>query len=113
LEKFIKMEITTEELKQKIENGTKLIVDFHGLWCGPCKLMKPTFEKVAQQMKNSNSEVELYTMDVDRNGDMVKELGLRGIPTIKAFNGGKEVTSNTGIMDETQLIKLVEQLING
>ena len=56
------MEITTEELKQKIENGTKLIVDFHGLWCGPCKIMKPTFEKVAQQMRNSNSEVELYTM---------------------------------------------------
>ena len=113
MEKFIKMEITTEELKQKIENGTKLIVDFHGLWCGPCKLMKPTFEKVAQQMKNSNSEVELYTMDVDKNGDMVKELGLRGVPTIKALNRGNEMTSNTGIMNETQLIKLVEQLING
>jgi len=107
------MEITTEELKQKIENGTKLIVDFHGLWCGPCKLMKPTFEKVAQQMKNSNSEVELYTMDVDANRDMVMELGLRGVPTIKTFSGGKEVTSNTGILNETQLIKLVEQLSNG
>ena len=107
------MEITTEKLKQKIENGDKLIIDFWGPWCSPCAIMKPTFDKVAEQMRNSNSEVELYTMDVDKNGDMVKELGLRGVPTIKTFNGGKEVTTNTGIMDETQLIKLVEQLING
>jgi thioredoxin len=107
------MEITTEKLKQKIQNGDKLIIDFWGPWCRPCAIMKPTFDKVAEQMRNSNSEVELYTMDVDRNGDMVKELGLRGVPTIKTFNGGKEVTTNTGIMDETQLIKLVEQLING
>ena len=107
------MEITAEKLKQKIQNGDKLIIDFWGPWCRPCAIMKPTFDKVAEQMRNSNSEVELYTMDVDKNGDMVKELGLRGVPTIKTFNEGKEVASNTGIMNETELINLVEQLING
>jgi thioredoxin 1 len=107
------MEITTENLKQKIQNGDKLIIDFHGLWCGPCKIMKPTFDKVAEQMRNSNSEVQLYTMDVDINRDMVMELGLRGVPTIKTFSGGKEITSNTGILNETQLINLVDQLSNG
>ena len=45
------MEITTEELKQKIENGEKLIVDFWGTWCGPCKVMKPAFEKVAEEYR--------------------------------------------------------------
>jgi thioredoxin len=107
------MEITTKELKQKIENGDKLIIDFWGPWCGPCKIMKPTFDKVAEQMRNSNSEVQLYTMDVDINRDMVMELGLRGVPTIKTFSGGKEITSNTGILNETQLINLVDQLSNG
>ena len=102
------MEITTKELKQKIENGDKLIIDFWGPWCGPCKIMKPTFDKVAEQMRNSNSEV-----DVDINRDMVMELGLRGVPTIKTFSGGKEITSNTGILNETQLINLVDQLSNG
>ena len=107
------MEITTEELKQKIENGNKLIIDFWGPWCRPCAIMKPTFDKIAQQMRDTNSEVELYTMDVDKNSNMVIELGLRGVPTIKTFNGGKEVMTSTGIMDETQLLKLVEQLTNG
>lgn len=106
-------EITTENLKQKIENGDKLIIDFWGPWCGPCSIMKPTFDKVAKQFMESNSEVKLYTMDVDKNSDMVKELGLRGVPTIKTFSGGKEISTNVGIMDENQLIKLIEQLSNG
>ena len=48
------MEITTEELTKKIANGEKLIVDFHASWCGPCKMMKPTFEKLAEQYRNDN-----------------------------------------------------------
>ena len=39
------MEITTEELKQKIDKGDKLFIDFHAKWCNPCKMMKPIFEK--------------------------------------------------------------------
>ena len=49
------MEITTEELKQKIENGDKLIVDFHGVWCGPCKVMKPAFEKLAEEYRKEKT----------------------------------------------------------
>ena len=41
------MEITAEKLKQKIQNGDKLIIDFWGPWCRPCAIMKPTFDKVA------------------------------------------------------------------
>jgi thioredoxin 1 len=90
------MEITTEELKQKIENGEKLIVDFWGTWCGPCKVMKPVFEKVAEEYRNENSEVQLYTMDVDKNKEYAASLGIRAIPTVKSFSGGKEVLFSTG-----------------
>ena len=65
------MEITTEELKQKIKNGEKVLVDFHGIWCGPCQIMKPVFEKIGNQLKSENSEIQLYTMDVDKNKDFV------------------------------------------
>ena len=92
------MEITTEELKQKIQNGDKLIVDFHGVWCGPCK---------------ENSEVQLYTMDVDKNKEFVSSLGVRAIPTVKSFSGGKEVYSQPGMQMEGQIKQLVTNLING
>jgi thioredoxin len=107
------MEITTEELKQKIENGDKLIVDFWGTWCGPCKVMKPAFEKVAEEYRRENSEVQLYTMDVDKNKEFASSLGIRAIPTVKSFSGGKEVYSQPGMQMEGQIKQLVTNLING
>ena len=107
------MEITTEELKQKIENGDKIIVDFWGVWCGPCKVMKPAFEKVAEEYRKENSEVQLYTMDVDKNKEFASSLGIRAIPTVKSFSGGKEVYSQPGMQMEGQIKQLVTNLING
>jgi len=107
------MEITSEELKQKIENGEKLIVDFWGTWCGPCKVMKPVFEKVAEEYRQENSEVQLYTMDVDKNKEFAASLGIRAIPTVKSFSGGKEVYSQPGMQMEGQIKQLVTNLING
>lgn len=107
------MEITTEELKQKIKNGDKLIVDFWGTWCGPCKLMKPAFDKVAEEYRNQNSEVQLYTMDVDKNQEFASSLGVRAIPTVKSFSEGKEVYSQPGMQMESQIKELVDNLLNG
>lgn len=107
------MEISSQELKQKIDNGEKLIVDFHASWCGPCKILKPIYEKVAQDLKTNNSDVSLYTMNVDSNRDLVMSLGIRSVPTIKSFSNGKEVTTKVGVLQEGQLHDLAKNLING
>ena len=107
------MEITTEELKQKIENGDKLIVDFWAAFCGPCKVMKPTFEKLSEQYRKENSEVQLFTMDVEKNRDFAASLGIRAVPTVKSFSGGKETYSQPGMQMESQIKQLVTNLING
>jgi len=107
------MEITTEELKQKIENGDKLIVDFWGTWCQPCRVMKHAFEKVAEEYRKENSEVQLYTMDIDKNKEFAASLGVRAIPTVKSFSGGKEVHSQSGVQMESQIKQFVNNLING
>ncbi|MEY4573034.1 MAG: hypothetical protein RLZ10_2304 [Bacteroidota bacterium] len=102
------MEITENELKTKIDNGEKMIVDFWAPWCGPCKMMKPIFENVAK-----TSEIPMYTINVDENRGIAVELGVRAIPTIKSFNEGKEVSSKAGLLLETQLKELINNLING
>jgi thioredoxin 1 len=107
------MEITSEELKQKIANGEKLIVDFHAQWCGPCKMMKPMFERVAEQYKNDNSPIQLYTMDVEKNRDIAVKYGVRAVPTIKVFSNGDVVDSKTGVQMEGQIKDLATNLING
>jgi thioredoxin 1 len=102
------MEITSEELKSKINNGEQVIVDFWANWCMPCKMFKPTFEKVAE-----NSQIPMYTMNVEHNGDYAIELGVRAVPTTKAFNNGGEVFTKSGIMTEGELNTIVKNLING
>lgn len=107
------MEISQEELKTKIENGEKIIVDFWAKFCGPCRAMKPTFEKVAESMRIQNSEVQLYTLDVEENRELAVSLGIRAVPTIKSFSEGKEIGTVMGMQNESQIKDLVSNLING
>jgi thioredoxin 1 len=107
------MEITQEELRKKIENGDKLIVDFWAKFCGPCKVMKPIFEKVSDELRSNDSEVQLYTLDVEENRDLAVELGVRVVPTIKTFNGGNVVGTKVGALNEEQIKDLMTELLNG
>jgi thioredoxin len=107
------MEISSIELQEKINNGDKLIIDFWAKFCGPCRIMKPMFEKVSEDLRNENSEVQLYTLDVEQNRDLAVELGVRAVPTIKSFVNGNEVYSQPGLQTEEQIKDLVKELING
>ena len=102
------MEITTEELKRKIKNGEKLVIDFHAAFCMPCKKMKPIFERIATQYKEENSEVQLYTMDVEANMEFAKSLGIRNIPMIKTFSNGNETYSRVGAHTEEEIKNVIE-----
>lgn len=107
------MEITSEELQEKINNGEKLIVDFWAPWCGPCKIMKPNFEKVSNTLRESNSKVQLYTVNVEENKEFAQSYGIRAIPTVKVFSNGKETLTKSGMMMETQITELANSLLNG
>lgn len=104
------MEITTEELKQKIENGEKIMVDFWGTFCGPCKVLKPVFESVSEIVKEDSSSVNLYTFNIETDMGYMRELGIRSVPTIKGFSNGKEIFSEVGIKDTNDLLEMVNKL---
>jgi thioredoxin 1 len=104
------MEITANELREKIENGEKLIVDFGASWCGPCSALKPIFEKVSSE---NTTDVQMYTVDVDDNRDLAVSLGVRSVPTIKVFNNGNVVSTKVGVLQENELKLMVKELING
>ena len=102
------MEITSEELKSKIGAGESVMVAFTAQWCGPCKIYKPTFQKLSESV-----DVPMYIMDVEENGEFAVELGIRAVPTTKAFNNGGEVFSRPGMMSENELKTVINNLING
>lgn len=107
------MEITKEELQKKIHNGEKIIIDFWAPWCRPCGVMKPIFEKISEEYRNKNSEVELFTLNVEENKEFASSLGIRSIPTIKSFFNGEEVYSKPGIQTEEEIKELITDLTNG
>jgi thioredoxin 1 len=102
------MEIKDIELKEKINNGEKVIVEFWASWCGPCKMMKPVFERVSE---NNDTSVQMYTMDIDNNKEFAKSLGIRSIPTVKMFNNGDVVDTKVGVLQENQIKDLVKGLL--
>lgn len=104
------MEITGEKLQEKINKGEKVIVELYATWCGPCKILKPIFERVAN---TNTTEVQMYTMDVDANKEIAASLGIRSVPTIKSFNMGKPVDTKVGLLQESQINDLVNNLVNG
>ena len=102
------MEITGNELQEKINNGEKVIVEMWAPWCGPCRMMKPTFEKVANE---NTSDIQMYTLNIDENREIAMTYGVRSIPTIKVFNGGEVTDTKVGLLQEQGIKDLVSTLL--
>lgn len=90
-----------------------VIVDFWATWCGPCKTLTPTLERVVAAQKGA---VKLVKIDVDRNRELVEQLARMGlpmqsVPTIVAFWQGQIADTFSGAMPESELKRLVEGLL--
>ena len=77
-----------------------VVVDFWAEWCGPCKMMAPVFEKLADEFEG---QLTFAKVDVDTNQGSAGQFGIRGIPTLLVFDGGKEVDRIVGLAPEDQL----------
>lgn len=81
-----------------------LVVDFWAPWCGPCRMMAPEFSKAAGQLRGEARLVKLNTEDHQAAGS---KYGIRGIPTIVAFQGGREARRQSGAMPAGQIVNWV------
>jgi len=102
------MELSGNEIQEKIEKGEKLVIEFYGTWCGPCRILKPIFEKVAKENK---TDVQMYFLDVDKNRDLAIKYGVKSIPAIKTFNGATLVETSVGVVSESRINELVKNLL--
>ena len=74
-----------------------VLVDFFGTWCGPCKLLAPTVEKLAGQ------GYRVCKVDVKARSDLAIRYGVRAVPTLVVVKGGEEVTRFVGVQSERAL----------
>ena len=105
------MELTKEQLVEKINNGEKMVVDFYSTTCGPCRMLKPMYEKLANELKEQNSDVSLYTFNVLNDTDYaVNVAGVRGVPTIKSYASSTVKDTIVGLPSLNELNELVNTL---
>jgi len=78
-----------------LKSSEPVLVDFFAEWCGPCKAMAPALEQIAQEMKG---KVKVVKLDVDQNPNVTGEYGIRAMPTLLLFKGGKVAAQHVGAL---------------
>ena len=101
--------VTDENFEMEvIKSGKPVVVDFWAEWCGPCKMIAPVLEELADEY---GEKLKVCKMDVDANPDTAPKYGIRGIPTLILFNNGDVAGTKVGALSKSQLSAFIDSAI--
>ena len=87
-----------------IASDVPVLVDFYATWCGPCKMVAPIIEEIA----NERTDVKVCKLDVDEAIDIARQYQIASIPTLLLFHGGEVVNKAVGARDKDGILELLE-----
>ncbi len=98
--------IGTGDFEQQVLNSdVPVLVDFYADWCGPCKKLSPTLDRIASETPGA----KVVKVNIDDSPRIAKKYGVSSIPTVMVFKNGSAVARNTGLASQTKLMQMLAQ----
>ncbi|MDO6508343.1 thioredoxin [Colwellia sp. 4_MG-2023] len=98
--------ITAEEYETEVlQFEGDVLVDFYAQWCGPCKMIAPVVEQIAQE----NESLKVVKIDADNSQELMVKYGIRGLPTLLLLKNGEPIATNVGASSVSKIRAFVNQ----
>ena len=91
-----------------LKSDTLVLVDFWAPWCGPCRLVAPVLDEIAEE---NDGKVKVVKVNVDENQALSQRYGIRGIPTMMFFKGGEQVDMTVGAAMKDRIQEKIDGLL--
>lgn len=99
------LKITGENYEEEVLNSKeKVLIDFYADWCGPCKMMAPIVEEIAEELAG---KIKVGKVNVDENQDLAMQYGIMSIPTLVVIENGKAVKTLVGFRSKQELKEIL------
>lgn len=82
-----------------------MLIDFYADWCGPCKMLAPILKEVKEALGDA---IKIVKIDVDKNQSIASKYQIKGVPTMLLFKNGKQVWRQSGVLQKTDIIKVIQ-----
>lgn len=101
--------LTDDTFEQEVINSdSPVLVDYWAEWCGPCKMIAPILDEIAESY---DGKVKVAKLNIDENNDTTAKYGVRGIPTLMLFKGGNVEATKVGAVSKSQLMAFIDSNI--
>ena len=99
------LKVTSENFEKEVLQSDKpVLIDFYADWCGPCKMLSPIVDEVAEE----NTDIKVVKINVDNAQDLAMKYQVMSIPTLVVIKDGREVNRSVGLIDKSEVISLIK-----